>query len=113
MTTEDHEAADLSAESATTPPTLSITYMTGDRRSVFLYRHKASGKFLCVTDFTTHTGRHIDLCLVDPLKATQFTRNNLLAVDYRVRGQLLREFDEQDFEWVEAEVFTSIFVKRK
>jgi hypothetical protein len=50
---------------------------------------------------------------VDPLKATQFTRNNLLAIGNRVRDQLLREFDEQDFEWVEAEVFTSIFVKRK
>ena len=89
------------------------TSVSRDRRSVFLYRHKASGKFLYVTDFTTHTGRHIELCLVDPLKATQFTRNNLLAVDYRVRGQLLREFDELAFEWVEAEVFTSIFVKRR
>ena len=126
MSTEDHEATDLNAElawedwrrdkdaeSATTSPTLSVTYMTGDRRSVFLYRHKASGKFLYVADFTTHTGRHIELCLVDAVKATQFARNNLLAVDYRVRAQLLREFDELAFEWVEAEVFTSIFVKRK
>lgn len=80
---------------------------------MFLYRHKASGKFLYVADFTTHTGRHIELFLVDAVKATQFTRNNLLAVDCRVRDQLLREFDEQAFEWVEAEIFTSIFVKRK
>lgn len=92
---------------------LSMTHITGDRRFVFLYRHKETGKYLCMEDFTTHTGRHVKLRLVDPLKATQFTRNNLLAVDYRVRDQLLREFDEQDFEWVEAEVFTSIFVKRK
>lgn len=97
----------------TTPQDLSVTYMTGDRRSVFLYRHKASGKFLCIADFTTHTGRHIKLELVDAVKATQFVRNNLLAVNNRVRDQLLREFDEQAFEWVEAEVFTSIFVKRR
>jgi hypothetical protein len=84
-----------------------------DRRFVFLYRHRASGKFLYVTDFTTHTGRHINLCLVDPLKATQFAMNNLLVVNKRVRDRLLREFDELAFEWVEAEVFTSIFVKRK
>lgn len=97
----------------TTPQDLSVTYMTGDRRSVFLYRHKVTGKFLYIADFTTHTGRHINLYLVDALKATQFAMNNLLAVNNRVRDQLLREFDEQAFEWVEAEVFTSIFVKRK
>lgn len=97
----------------TTPQSLSVTYMTGDRRSVFLYRHKASGKFLYVADFTTHTGKHVKLELVDALKATQFVRNNLLAVSNRVRDRLTREFDEQAFEWVEAEVFTSIFVRRK
>ena len=97
----------------TTPKDLSVTYMTGDRRSVFLYRHKASGKFLYVADFTTHTGRHINLYLVDALKATQFAMNNLLVVNKRVRDRLTREFDEQAFEWVEAEVFTSIFVKRR
>ena len=80
---------------------------------MFLYRHEASGKFLYVADFTTHTGRHIELCLVDAVKATQFASNNLLAVDYRVRDRLTSEFDEQAFEWVEAEVFTSIFVKRR
>lgn len=80
---------------------------------MFLYRHKATGKFLYVADFTTHTGRHINLCLVDALKATQFAMNNLLAVDYRVRARLLREFDEQAFEWAAAEVLTSIFVKRR
>lgn len=96
----------------TTPKDLSVTHMTGDRRSVFLYRHKATGKFLYVADFTTHTGRHINLCLVDALKATQFAMNNLLVVNNRVRDRLTSEFDEQAFEWVEAEVFTSIFVKR-
>ena len=84
-----------------------------DRRSVFLYRHKASGKFLYIADFTTHTGKHVKLYLVDALKATQFAMNNLLTVSNRVRDRLTREFDEQAFEWVEAEVFTSIFVKRK
>jgi len=96
-----------------TPKDLSVTHMTGDRRSVFLYRHKASGKFLYVADFTTHTGKHVKLELIDAVKATQFTRNDLFAVSNRVRDQLLREFDELAFEWVEAEVFTSIFVKRK
>lgn len=86
--------------------------MAGDRRSVFLYRHRASGKFLYVADFTTHTGKHVKLELVDAVKATQFIRTDLLAVNNRVRDQFLREFDEQAFEWVEAEVFTSIFVKR-
>ena len=89
------------------------TSVSRDRRFVFLYRHKASGKFLYVADFTTHTGRHIELCLVDAVKATQFARNSLLAVDYRVRARLLREFDEQAFEWAAAEVLTSIFVERK
>ena len=92
---------------------LSMTHITGDRRFVFLYRHKASGKFLYVADSTTHTGSHVKLELVDAVKATQFAMNNLLTVGNRVRDQLLREFDEQDFEWAEAEVFTSIFVKRK
>jgi len=91
----------------------SHTSVSRDRRFVFLYRHKATGKFLYVADFTTHTGRHIELRLVDAVKATQFARNNLLAVDYRVRAQLLREFDEQAFEWAAAEVLTNIFVERK